>query len=149
MNDELPLTVTREVRYRCLCLYLQRSARAIGRLFDDALRPFNLTNGQFSLLMSMNRPEAPKIGDVAALLAMDRTTLTANLKPLERRGLITVSPDPADKRSRRLHLTQAGEELLIAAVPTWRETHDEVDRMAGDADMDELRATLERLSHPG
>jgi DNA-binding MarR family transcriptional regulator len=149
MNDELPLTVTREVRYRCLCLYLQRSARAIGRLFDDALRPFNLTNGQFSLLMSMNRPEAPKIGDVAALLAMDRTTLTANLKPLERRGLITVSPDPADKRSRRLHLTPAGEELLIAAVPTWRETHDEVDRMAGDADMDELRATLERLSHPG
>lgn len=149
MNDELPLTVTREVRYRCLCLYLQRSARAIGRLFDDALRPFNLTNGQFSLLMSMNRPEAPKIGDVAALLAMDRTTLTANLKPLERRGLITVSPDPADKRSRRLHLTQAGEELLIAAVPIWRETHDEVDRMAGDADMDDLRATLERLSHPG
>ncbi|MCB1343496.1 MAG: winged helix-turn-helix transcriptional regulator [Pseudooceanicola sp.] len=122
MREDLPITVTHEVRDTCLCLHLQRAARAVGRLFDDALRPVGLSHGQFSLLVSLNRPEAPRLGDVARLLGMDRTTLTANLKPLERRGLLTVSPDPADRRSRRLALTPDGEALLVRAVPVWRAT---------------------------
>ena len=76
------------MRDTCLCLHAQRAARALARRFDEALRPAGLTNGQFSLLMSLNRPEPPTSGSVAALLAMDRTTLTANLKPLERRRLV-------------------------------------------------------------
>src|SRR6202165_4881667 len=94
----VPFETTLEVRDPCLCLHLQRAARAVARRFDAALRPLGLTNGQFSLLMSLNRPEAASIGGVSTLLAMDRTTLTANLKPLERRGLVTVSIDDADKR---------------------------------------------------
>src|SRR5712672_1111758 len=104
-NDELPFHITLRVRDTCLCLHLQQAARAVARRFDAALRPLGLTNGQFSLLMSLNRPEAASIGGVSTLLAMDRTTLTANLKPLERRGLVTVSVDDADKRSRRPTLT--------------------------------------------
>ena len=88
MRDDLPLTVTLEVRDRCLCLHVHRAARVLARRFDDALRAFGLTHGQFSLLMSLNRPFPPTIGEVAQLLAMDRTTLTANLKPLERRKLL-------------------------------------------------------------
>ncbi len=98
-----PFSFTLHVRDHCLCLHVQRAARALARRFDDALRPLGLTQGQFSLLMSLNRPEPPRIGDVAALLAMDRTTLTANLKPLERRGLVKVKVDKTDKRGRRLH----------------------------------------------
>src|ERR1700733_11921404 len=86
------------VRDACLCLHLQRAARAIARRFDAAFRPLDLTNGQFSLLMSLNRPDAASMQGVATLLAMDRTTLTAALKPLERRGLVTVTTDPADRR---------------------------------------------------
>ena len=89
-EQHLPFAITVEVRDTCLCLHLQRAARAVARRFDAALRPLSLTNGQFSLLMSLNREEAPSIGSVSALLAMDRTTLTANLKPLERRGLVKV-----------------------------------------------------------
>ena len=146
MRDDLPLSVTHEVRDRCLCLNLQRAARAIGRRFDEALRPLNLTNGQYSLLVSLNRPKPPRIGDVAHLLAMDRTTLTANLKPLERRGLLTVAPDPEDKRSRRLSLTDAGRELLVQAVPIWRSTHDAVDEGLRDKDGDALRRDLLALT---
>src|SRR4030088_1210141 len=102
--DQIPLKTTLRVRDTCLCLHLQQAARAVARRFDAALRPLGLTNGQFSLLMSLNRPKAASIGGVSTLLAMDRTTLTANLKPLERRGLVTVSVDDADKRSRRLSL---------------------------------------------
>src|ERR1700741_3038117 len=107
-RDELPYEITLQVRDTCLCLHVQRAARAVARRFDEALRPLGLTNGQFSLLMSLNRPQPPSIGSVAALLAMDRTTLTANLKPLERRGLVTISVDKKDRRSRLLTIRPAG-----------------------------------------
>lgn len=118
-NQTLPFEETLRVRDSCLCLHVQRAARAMARRYDEALRPLGLTSGQFSLLMSLNRPEAPSIGSVASLLAMDRTTLTANLKPLERRGLLSVSVDPSDRRGRRLHLTAAGSALLVEAMPLW------------------------------
>src|SRR6266849_4028414 len=122
-DDELPFDVTGRVRDTCLCLHLQQASRAVARRFDAVLRPLGLTNGQFSLLMSLNRLEAASISGVSALLAMDRTTLTANLKPLERRGLVTVSIDDADRRSRRLTLTPAGRALLVAALPVWENEH--------------------------
>ena len=95
--DTVPFETTIRVRDTCRCLHLQRAARAIARHFDDALRPLGLTNGQFSLMMSLNRPQPPNMRSVADLLAMDRTTLTANLKPLERRGLgmrLVTAADP-------------------------------------------------------
>ncbi|MGF1609278.1 MAG: MarR family winged helix-turn-helix transcriptional regulator [Kiloniellales bacterium] len=143
-RELLPFSVTLQVRDTCLCLHLQRAARAMARRFDQALRPVGLTNGQFSLLMSLNRPEPPTMGSVAALLAMDRTTLTAMLKPLERRGLLRVTVDPADKRGRRLHLTPAGRKLLAEALPLWKRTHAEEDRLLPDADR--VRADLRALS---
>src|SRR6267142_6663234 len=96
--DGLPFEITLVVRDTCLCLHLQRAARAVARRFDDALRPLGLTSGQYSLLMSLNRPEPPSIGAVATLLAMDRTTLTAALKPLVMRRLAQVAMDPDDGR---------------------------------------------------
>lgn len=143
-QSAFPYASTLEVRDTCLCLHLQRAARAAARRFDEAFRPFGLTNGQFSLLMSLNRPEPPVMGDIAKLLALDRTTLTANLKPLERRGLVESRPDPADRRSRRLNLTREGEELLGKAYPVWRETHAELDKLVSDPDR--LRDDLLRLS---
>jgi len=149
MRDDLPLSVTHEVRDRCICLHLQRAARAMGRRFDEALKPVGITNGQYSLMVSLNRPHPPRMGEVAHILAMDRTTLTAALKPLERRGLLTVSPDPEDKRSRRLSLTEAGLDLLAKAVPIWRETHDEVDKLLRGEDPEALRRDLLALTFGG
>ena len=143
--DRIPFEVTLRVRDTCLCLHLQRAARAVARRFDAALRPLGLTNGQFSLLMSLNRPVAASIGEVAAVLAMDRTTLTAALKPLERRGLLTVSVDGADKRSRRLTLTPAGRALLVAALPVWENEHTAINALLAEADPDRLRADLRTL----
>src|SRR5258705_1805589 len=107
---------TLQVRDSCLCLHVQRAARALARRFDEAMRPLGLTNGQFSLLMSLNRPEPPTIGSVSALLAMDRTTLTAALKPLERRGLVKVAVGAAGKRSRRPPLAVAGSAPPFSAL---------------------------------
>ena len=145
-DDDLSFDVAVRVRDTCLCLHLQQAARAVARRFDTAFRPLGLTNGQFSLLMSLNREEAPSIGSVSALLAMDRTTLTATLKPLERRGLVKVSIDDADKRTRRLKLTPAGRALLVAAVPIWKQTHAIVEKLLPRANCEELRVDLRVLS---
>lgn len=123
----VPYSMTLHVRDTCLCLATQRAARTLARRFDDAFRHLDLTNGQFSLMMALNRPEPPTLGSLATLLAMDRTTLTAALKPLERRGLISVAPDPADRRSRRPSLTSEGMSLLARAMPIWTQTHAEID----------------------
>jgi DNA-binding MarR family transcriptional regulator len=141
-DNELPFDVTLRVRDTCLCLHLQQAARAVARRFDAALRPLGLTNGQFSLLMSLNRSKAASIGDISALLAMDRTTLTANLKPLERRGLVVISVDHTDRRSRRLTLTPAGRALLTAAMPVWEKEHAGIEGLLPGADPDRLRADL-------
>ena len=144
-DSKVPFATTLHVRDHCLCLHVQRAARALARRFDDALRPLNLPTGQFSMLMSLNRPESPSISSVADLLAMDRTTLTAALKPLERRGLVTVTPDPADRRTRRLSLTANGKDLLAQAVPIWQTIHGELERNLPGGNADELRKTLQAL----
>ncbi len=134
------------IRDCCLCLHVQRAARGLARRFDDALRPIGLTNGQFSLLVSLNRPEPPGMSAVALLLAMDRTTLTAALKPLRRRGLIKVTADPADGRGRLMTLTAKGRRLLARAVPIWKNTHAAVEALLRDGDADRLRNYLRALS---
>ncbi|HWG05049.1 MAG TPA: MarR family transcriptional regulator [Beijerinckiaceae bacterium] len=143
---DVPFETTLLVRDTCLCLHVQRAARALARRFDEALRPIGLTNGQFSLMMSLNRPALAGMASVADLLAMDRTTLTAALKPLARRGLIEVRVDPDDRRSRLLALTSAGRDLLARAVPIWTENHAAIESLLVGAEPDRLRADLRALS---
>jgi DNA-binding MarR family transcriptional regulator len=127
MSRKVPYETTLEVRDTCLCLHVQRAARALARRFDEALRPVGLTHGQFSLLNALNRPQPATLGAVARLLVMDRTTVTAALKPLERDGLVSIQADPSDRRSRLLTLTGKGLEILASAVPIWRATHAALD----------------------
>lgn len=141
----IPLDCTIHVRDACLCLHVHRAARSLARRFDEAFRPLGLTNGQFSILMSLNRPEPPSIGSVAQLLALDRTTLTANLKPLERRKLVKIIPDRGDKRTRLLLLTSAGQDLLAKAYPIWDATHAAVEKLLSNGG-DRLREDLHALS---
>jgi DNA-binding MarR family transcriptional regulator len=125
---------------------VQRAARVLAVCFDNALRPLALTNGQFSLMMSLNRPDAPTIGVVASLLAMDRTTLTAALRPLKRRRLIKITTHSRDRRARLLELTSQGRNLQTRVVPVSTNTHAAVEARLGGGDPDRLQKTLRRLS---
>jgi DNA-binding MarR family transcriptional regulator len=145
-HADVQFETTLHVRDTCLCLHVQRAARALARRFDEALRPVGLTNGQFSLMMSLNRPHPATMRSVASLLAMDRTTLTAALKPLERRGLLEVAIDPDDRRGRLLTLTPAGRNLLASAVPIWQRTHASTEGLLPGSDPDRLRQDLRALS---
>jgi DNA-binding MarR family transcriptional regulator len=137
---------TRLVRATCLCLGVQRASRAIGRIFDDAFRPLGLNNFQFSLLMMLNRPAPLTVGSLAECLTMDRTTMTANLKPLERRGLVTIRRAEKDARIKHVVLTSAGRAVLTEAVRHWQVTNDAVKASINSSDLSALYSSLSTIA---
>jgi DNA-binding MarR family transcriptional regulator len=140
-SDPDPLAI----RDTCLALHLGRAARAAIRAFDAALKPIGLTAGQYTLLVALARPEPPPLQALADELAMDRTTLIANLKPLERRGLV-ASVVPEGGRARHLALTPEGQVLLRRAVPVWRAVQERLRlRLAAP---ETTYADLRRLARP-
>lgn len=144
---QLPRSEVLHVRDTCLCLATQRAARLLARRFDAALREVDLTNGQFSLMMALHQPNPPTITGLAHFLGMEPSTLTAAVKPLARRGLLTVEIDPDDRRARRLRLTPAGAAHMRKAVDVWQRTHAALDaELAPDAPST-LRRELGQLTH--
>lgn len=144
-QDSIPLDAVHEVRDTCLCLASQRAARRLARRFDRAFLPVDLTNQQFSLMMALNAPQAPTVGVLADFLAMDRTTLTAGLKALERRGLVAVQVDARDRRARRSVLTEAGRRTLSAALPIWRAEHAALEAEMSRDKAEDLRVALRAI----
>jgi DNA-binding MarR family transcriptional regulator len=130
----------------CVCLGLNRAARAVSRRYDAAFKPIGITSGQFTILSALKRDKPVPIGDMAGLLGMDRTTLTRNLRPLEALKLVAIQSDARDRRIRSLMLTTEGRELLKEAVPLWRKAQRESNRRIGPNRWNEIRPALDFLS---
>ncbi|CAA2101916.1 Organic hydroperoxide resistance transcriptional regulator [Methylobacterium bullatum] len=139
-------TIAAGVEQACFSFAAQKAARAIGRRYDAALRPTGLSNWQFTLLMMLVRDEAPTIGALAQALAMDRTTITANVKPLERRGLLTIEADADDRRVRRILLTDEGRTVLADAYPLWKKAQAACAEQLGAIDQTNYRAAVAALT---
>ena len=148
MGKETALTpdMARQVGATCMCLQLQRAARSVARSYDEALRPVSLTNGQFALLMSISRPKPVPMRVLATEMGMDRTTLTAYLKPLARRGLVHITTDENDGRSRVPVLTDEGRGLLASAYSLWARVQERTVRLVERTDVDRIRSDLKLLS---
>jgi DNA-binding MarR family transcriptional regulator len=129
----------------CLCLAARKAARSLSRRYDEALRPFGLTSGQFSVLVAVAQDAPLGMTGLARELGMDRTTLTAALKPLERDGLVSRFVDTNDRRARRWGLTASGRATLAAAMPAWRLVQAATVARAG-ADVATLRANIQALA---
>lgn len=117
-----------DVHQQCYCLNAQRAARRLARLYDQGLRPFGLNHGQYSLLMLVAGMQPVGVGQVADELVMDRTTVTAAVKPLERRRLLDTTVSPSDHRQRLLSLTPSGHALLSEACIEWQAMQEAVQR---------------------
>ena len=131
-----------EIRDQCLCLATQRAARRLARRFDRLFAPLGLTNGQFSMLVALSGQWRPRLGELADFLGMDSTTMTAAIKPLEKRGLVSLHVDEADARVRRPRLTDEGRAVVALAVPLWREEHAKVQGEMVGQDAAALARTL-------
>ena len=102
----------------CLNFQLRRTSRLLGRYYDDVLRHLELRVTQFNLLAVLAQTGPIAITALADLMAMERSALARNLKPIERRKLVTVTPGK-DKRTRTVKLTPAGRRKLAEALPKW------------------------------
>jgi len=137
-------SIHEDVTQRCTAGRLLRAARRITREYDDALRPVDLTIAQFGLLNAVGRFEPDSISELADLLALDRTTLSRNLKPLEKAGLI-FRGEEGDGRRRRLLLTTLGVRRLEEAYPLWQEVQNRIEGRLREDGLSQLTAGLKRL----
>lgn len=126
MDERLTAAQRREVSERCAHYNLKRATRAATRVYEEALGDVGLTITQFTLLIAASMAGPVAIGDLAAELVMDRTTLTRNLRPLEAHGLLDVAPAEHDRRARIVRVSEEGERLLARAHPRWRAAQDRV-----------------------
>jgi DNA-binding MarR family transcriptional regulator len=121
MNENASLASTaRMLLDNCLCHKTRMAARSVTRAYDEALRSTGLRATQIAVLAAVGAHGALSIRSLAQSVGMDRTTLTRNLQPLERRGLVALAPE-ARYRSRMLTLTEEGQRLLMEALPLWKE----------------------------
>ncbi|WP_437933602.1 MarR family winged helix-turn-helix transcriptional regulator [Sorangium sp. So ce341] len=131
----------------CALVRVRRASRALTRLYDEALRPSGLQATQLTMLVAVATcgDGGVKLGALADGLVMDRTTLTRNLAPLERAGLLRVARAPDDARVRLIFLTRQGERAIEAAFPLWERTQKHVRERLGPSEADALREELGRV----
>jgi DNA-binding MarR family transcriptional regulator len=129
----------------CVCSRLRKASRRVSQIYDHHLQPHGLTVTQYALLSTISGTPGVGIGALAERLIMDPTTLTRNLRPLERQGFLTLTPDPKDRRSRRLNLTDDGRAILAAARPAWVEAQIHIETAVGLDETPILNAALDQL----
>src|SRR5262245_65156445 len=103
----------------CTCLRLRKAARRVSQIYDQHLEPFGLTVTQYGVLGHLATFDGISIGELAEKLVMDPTTLTRNLRPLQRQGFVAIKPDRRDRRTRALSLTVPGRKAFERAKPGW------------------------------
>ena len=132
----------------CTCALIRRSARQITQTYDAALKDTGLRITQYSILANLDREKGLSITELANVMVIDRTTLTRNLRPLQRDGLVVLSDGP-DKRSRALTLTDEGRKLFKTARPLWRETERKVRQGMDSEELGRLRQLLAQVTPAG
>lgn len=136
----------------CICARVRRTARRVSQIYDRHLASFGLTISQYGILSQVRTGGSPSIGELAARMVMDPTTLTRSLRPLQQRGLVALAADSQDRRTRRLALTEAGVAALREARLGWTAAQDEVRLALGEkasfALVARLDDTLSRLPSP-
>jgi len=139
MSDQLP-----EI---CSCSALRQAARHVTRLYDDALAPTGLGLNQYAILAKLDRFGPKILQDLAALLVMDRSTLGHLLRPLEARGLVTMTPSAEDRRQRIICLAPAGIALMAQAKPLWAKAEQRFEHVFGVSEAQGLRNLLKQVTH--
>ena len=137
MNEQLYQSVNEQ----CCCFNLRKITRAITQFYDRYLEGANIRATQFTLLVELSNSSGKTLTEMAEGLVMDRTTLTRNLKPLSKLGLIVTVP-LSDKRSKGYTLTERGHEVLVRGLPLWKNAQEHI---VGQLGHDRYRRLLNEL----
>jgi DNA-binding MarR family transcriptional regulator len=128
----------------CACLKVRTAARAVTRLYDDAFRPVGLRATQISVLVAVASSQAVSIASLSRMLGMDRSTLTRNLRPLEKEDLVVLGPE-GHHRSRTLSITSKGAQIVRKALPLWEKTQEKLREELKKPHWTNLHAELEHV----
>ncbi|MBR0798384.1 winged helix-turn-helix transcriptional regulator [Bradyrhizobium jicamae] len=131
---------------RCNLTALRKATRRVSQLYDALLAPSGLRGTQRGILVHVARSGAPTMSELAAALVLDRTALNHNLKPLQRDGLVTVTVDKDDRRSRLVRLTKRGEARLAETRTAWQQAQERFETAFGAKQAADLRQTLELVA---
>ena len=135
---------TKQMPKGCTALRFRKAARRVSQIYDEHLAPYGLTITQFGLLAHIQRLEGVSIGELAAELVMDPTTLTRNLGPLIKRDLVAVAHGKSDKRARTLQLTREGKAALESGGAGWKAAQKNIAAVLG-ADLAPLSGAIDRM----
>jgi DNA-binding MarR family transcriptional regulator len=137
----------RKIALECTCMRVRQVSRTVSRIYDENLRRAGLHISQVTVLVAVARfgEGGTGIGRLAQVLGMDRTTLTRNLLPLEKAGLLRVARDPTDARARIVLLTKAGERAIEEAFPLWEKSQKRLRDLVGKRQAHDLHERLARL----
>ena len=114
----------------CACFNLRKTSRVITQHFDEVLKPSGLLATQFTILVALAMAKSATINELAEMLVIDRTTLTRNLRPLEREGWSKSEPGQ-DQRTRVITLAPKGAAVLAKALPLWQQAQSTVEEALG------------------
>lgn len=134
MSNEPSKSTPTQVRvaWHCTCFNVRRAARAVTQYYDDIMAPSGVKSTQFTMLGAVAMMGPASVTRLAEHLALDRTTLTRNLKVLADQGLIKIAAGE-DRRERVASLTEEGAEAIERATPVWREAQERLTAELGDA----------------
>lgn len=135
----------REVEATCLCLNVRKMARVLTHHYEAHLQPGDLRITQFSLLVAIALARAVPLTRLAEAIAMDRTTLARNLKPLEREHLIKVETSTEDRRVHLITLTAQGYQKVNEALPHWKQAQTQMMSLLGPQQSQALLADAQTV----
>jgi DNA-binding MarR family transcriptional regulator len=141
-------TSVEDIDGMCNCLAARQASRYLTAAYDQALSPANIRATQFSILYRLARNGPLTIGELAAAMAMDRTTLSSNLKPLQRDGLLEMIPGE-DRRVKKMVVTSAGMSRYEMAFPLWQGVQQEFETQYGQKRAATLRNSLRNVLDSG
>jgi len=128
----------------CVCFNIRKASRVVTQIYDEIMQETGLRGTQFTILSNIAGYQVLTISVLAEKLVMDRTTLTRNLKPLEKQGLILITPGK-DRRTRSVQLSASGHQALASALPLWREAQQKITKQMGKKRLSHLIEELRAL----
>lgn len=137
-------TIAKDVAGFCACQKLRVASRKVTRIYDEALKAAAITPAQFTMLGYIGNSDAVSLTQLAEILGLERTTLTRNLKPLERDGLIDISPQ-GYRRSRSVSLSNKGLKALEIALPLWHEAQSSLKKQLGSQIWNHIQNDLTKV----
>lgn len=129
----------------CTVLRLQNTARVAAQLYAGYYAQIDLTAAQFGTLAYLYRDGVHSVGTLAEVAHTDQTTLTRNLRLLEKRGLITQTVAADDRRRREIRLTPEGKRLLQKALLQWQQAQAALTEKIGKAQTTDLNRRLDEI----